>query len=134
MTLEQPPEFRHDLFETVRAVEHDYMTPEVVEGLGAFMRVRAALLQAGREADLLGLARRLNAVTGRATVERIAWRDGLVRLELVAELVDGDDARAVRPRRAGRPNVRRSRAARGLRDRARGRRRSASDLHARSSS
>lgn len=88
VTLDQPPEFRHELFDVVRAVECDYMTPEVVEGLGALMRVRAALLQAGREADLLALARRLNAIAGRAAVERIAWRDGLVHVQLSADLAD----------------------------------------------
>lgn len=87
-TLGHPPEFRHELFEVVRAVERDYMTPEVVMGLGALMRVRAALIQAGREDDLYALAKRLNAITGRATIERIAWRDGRVRVELTADLVD----------------------------------------------
>jgi poly(ribitol-phosphate) beta-N-acetylglucosaminyltransferase len=89
LTLAQESEFRHELFEAARAAERDSMPPQVVPGLGAMMQVRAALLQAGRGDDLYALAVRLDAISGRALVERVTWRDGLISVELLADLFDG---------------------------------------------
>ncbi len=84
-TLGQPPEFRHELFEVVRATERDLMTPEVVRGLPSVLRLRAALLQAGREADLYELAVRANAIKARVVIGTIGWRDGRLHINLTAD-------------------------------------------------
>ena len=84
-TLGQTPEFRHELFEVVRQTEHDLMTPSVVRGMPSMLRLRAALLQAGREAALFELATRASGVTARVTVGEIGWHGGRLRISLSAD-------------------------------------------------
>ncbi|MEO8273221.1 MAG: glycosyltransferase [Chloroflexota bacterium] len=86
-TLGQTAEFRHELFEVVRETERDLMTPEVVRGLPSMLRLRAALLQAGREADLYELAVRASVIQARVMVDKIGWRDGRLHINLTADFI-----------------------------------------------
>jgi poly(ribitol-phosphate) beta-N-acetylglucosaminyltransferase len=92
---ELEPAYRHEVFTAAHRLARERIDPAIDEGLNAMARLRSTLLRAGREDELLELARRTAAVELVAAVERAWWHYGKLRIAFEAHLVDRGSGRAL---------------------------------------
>ncbi|MEV7089010.1 glycosyltransferase family A protein, partial [Streptomyces sp. NPDC093085] len=78
------PPFLADPFEAVREVAEEFMTEGAYAGLPVLHRVRAALLRAGRPAELTEFTRRQAELRALCAVDATHWRRGRLRVEFTA--------------------------------------------------
>ncbi|MEV0175320.1 glycosyltransferase family A protein [Streptomyces sp. NPDC050803] len=89
-------------FTVVRRTALDCFPPGVREGLPAITRLRATLLEEGRLESLVELARRVEAVRPRLTVDDIHWSSGKLHVTVTAEMLRPDGEPLVLHERQGR--------------------------------
>ncbi|MEU3254178.1 glycosyltransferase [Streptomyces sp. NPDC006997] len=88
--LTAPDDFRRELFKEIHAVVVERFGPGVAAGLQPVQRIIAGLAAAGRYDDVVAFAEWESAVGLTATTEGVEWRDGVLDVELAAELtLDG---------------------------------------------
>ena len=84
------PEVAERAIRRARDIQDQFIDPDWELALGVFEWPRAQLLRAGR-ADLLTLLHSHYAqIKGRTTATRLAWRDGLLELDLLARWLGAD--------------------------------------------
>ena len=85
-----PDDFRDEILQALRAVAADYLTEGVYDGLTGLERPRAALVRAGRTADLAELTRRAATMEAHAELGAAHWHRDRLRLTFDARFTCGD--------------------------------------------
>jgi hypothetical protein len=98
----QDPDRQGAIVAAFRQLATDLMGPEVDEGLGAVLRLRASLMRQGRTEDLVTLAERCAPIRATTHVEAITWRRGRLALDFTVRLETGDGRPVPLARREGR--------------------------------
>jgi poly(ribitol-phosphate) beta-N-acetylglucosaminyltransferase len=88
--LAAEPGYRADLFAALRELALERVAGEAVEGLGALARIRSRLLLEGQQDAIVELARRTEAFSVEAVVERASWANGRLGIGFRAVLSRGD--------------------------------------------
>ena len=88
--LAATPEYRAALFAALRELAIERIGADVVEGLGALARIRSSLLLDGKLEAVVEIARRAEAFSVEATIERASWANGRLGIEFRAVLSRGD--------------------------------------------
>ncbi|HTK44171.1 MAG TPA: glycosyltransferase family 2 protein [Patescibacteria group bacterium] len=88
--LAAPADYRAALFASLRELAAERLGDELAEGLGALARIRSRLLLDGDLDGIVELARRADAFSVDATIERASWVNGRLGIELRAQLSRGD--------------------------------------------
>jgi glycosyltransferase involved in cell wall biosynthesis len=90
--LKYEESYRDEMIDEIRALERDFVTEGVHEGLGVIQRMRSTLLRADDREGLLRIARFAASVKATARLEEAEWSDnGRLRVALSAQLVHGED-------------------------------------------
>ena len=92
---------RDALLQALRAVAADYLTEGAYEGLIGLERSRAALVRAGRTAELSELADRASTLTGHAELVSAYWHRDRLRLAFDAYFSYGPDGAPLTVERHG---------------------------------
>jgi hypothetical protein len=87
--LAAPPEYRAALFAELRQLAVERIGADVVDGLGALARIRSRLVEQGELEGLVELARRAEAFSVDASIERASWANGRLAIEFRAMLTRG---------------------------------------------
>jgi poly(ribitol-phosphate) beta-N-acetylglucosaminyltransferase len=82
-------EYRASLFDALRQLARERIGDDVVNGLGALARIRSRLLLDGRLDAVVELARRAQAFSVDAVIERASWANGRLDIEFRAILSRG---------------------------------------------
>jgi poly(ribitol-phosphate) beta-N-acetylglucosaminyltransferase len=99
--LAAPAGYRAALFAALRELAAERVGDGVIEGLGALARIRSRLLLEDRLDAVVELARRVDALSVDATVERASWAEGRLELEFRGALRRGDERTALTLRQRG---------------------------------
>lgn len=86
--------YRDEMIDEIQALERDFVTEGVHDGLGALQRMRSTLLRTNDREGLLRIARFAASVKATARLEDAEWTgNGRLRVALTAQLVHGEDQR-----------------------------------------
>ncbi|MFI5227168.1 MAG: glycosyltransferase family 2 protein, partial [Candidatus Limnocylindrales bacterium] len=97
-----PPDAQAAWFAATRPLVLDFAGPGVERGLEPLDQVRLQLVRSGDVAGLALLATRTTSIRAEATLSKLTWLDGRLRLRLACRLVMGDGSPlTLRPTESG---------------------------------
>lgn len=90
--LRYEDDYRDEMIDEIQALERDFVTEGVHDGLGAIQRMRSSLLRANDREGLIRIARFSASVKATARLEDAEWTgNGRMRVALSAQLVHGEE-------------------------------------------
>ena len=83
-------EFRKSAFTEIRRLALECFPDTVPDGMDVPERIRATLVREGRLDDLTDFVVRMSEISAIASVDNVAWRDGVLHADIAAHLVMAD--------------------------------------------